>query len=96
MSVKGHTHKELETYLKQTIPALKWFDKDKGQLDNLSRNIIPFPAVFFSFGNTAYTSQSNKIQKGNAVLRFRIGYENYADSFRSSINQDKALDFFEI
>ena len=95
MSVKGHTHKELETYLKQQIPALKWFDKDKGQFENISNHVMPFPAILFSYGNTPYTTMGNKVQKGAVTLRFRIGYENYADSFIGSINQEKALDFFE-
>ncbi len=94
MSVKGHTHKELETYLKAQIPSLKWFDKDKGQFEDTSNNVMPYPAILFSFGNTPYTTLSNKVQKGAVTLRFRIGYENYADSFNESINQDKALEFF--
>ena len=95
MSVKGHTHKELETYLKQQIPTLKWFDKDKGQFNDLINNLMPFPAILFSFGNTPYETMSNKVQKGKVTLRFKIGYENYADSFIGSINQEKALEFFD-
>lgn len=95
MSVKGHTHKELETYLKQQIPELKWFDKDKSQFENISNHVIPLPAILFSYGNTPYQTLSNKVQKGMVTLRFRIGFENYADSFIGSINQEKALKFFD-
>ena len=95
MSVKGHTHKEIETYLKQELPTLKWFDKDKGQLENISNHVLPFPAIFMSYGTTTYETQSNKIQKGKPTLRFRIAYESYEDSFSGSINQDKALAFFD-
>lgn len=95
MSVKGLTHKELETFIKTKVPALKWFDKDKGQIENISNHVFPMPAIFFSFGNTPYETENNKVQKGNALLRFRIVYENYADSFIGSVNQDKALAFFD-
>lgn len=95
MSVKGHTHKEIEAYLMANIPTLKWFDKDKGQLENFSNHVIPLPAVFMSYGRTPYTSESNNVQKGKPVLRFRIAYESYEDSFSGSINQDKALAFFD-
>lgn len=95
MSVKGTTYKELEAFIKTKVPTLKWFDKDKGQLENLSNHVIPLPALFLSFGNTSYETQTNNIQKGRALIRFRIAYENYADSFSGSVNQDKALEFFE-
>jgi hypothetical protein len=96
MSVKGHTHKELEAYLKKEIPTLKWFDKDRGQFNDLTNNLMPFPAILFSYGNTPYETLSNKVQKGSVTLRFKIGYENYADSFIGSINQEKALEFFDL
>lgn len=95
MSVKGHTHKEIETFLMQEVEALQWFDKDKGQFENISNHVMPLPAVLMSFGRTPYEDLQNNIQKGQVTLRFRIGYENYADSFSGSINQDKALEFFE-
>jgi hypothetical protein len=95
MSVKGHTHKEIETFLLQEVDALKGFDKDKGQFENISNHVMPLPAVLMSFGRTPYEDLQNNIQKGQVTLRFRIGYENYADSFSGSINQDKALEFFE-
>lgn len=95
MSVKGHTHKEIETYLMQTVTGLKGFDKDKGQFDDMSNHILPMPYILMSFGNTPYQTLSNKVQKGTVNLRFKIGYENYADSYKGSINQEKALEFFE-
>jgi len=94
MSVKGLTHKEIETYLMQTVPTLKGFDKDKGQFENHSNHVLPLPYILMSFGRTSYETQGNQAQKGNLSLRFRIGYENYADSFNGSINQEKALEFF--
>lgn len=95
MSVKGQTHKEIETFLMQEVDALKWFDKDKGQFENISNHVMPLPAVLMSFGRTPYEDLTEGIQKGQLTLRFRIGYENYADSFVGSINQDKALEFFD-
>jgi len=48
-----------------------------------------------SWGRTTYEDRANRIQKGHAILRFKIGSENYVDSFSDSINQDKSLEFFE-
>lgn len=95
MSVKGHTHKEIETYLMAEVEGLKWFDKDKGQFEDISNHVMPLPAILMSFGRTPYEAQGNNIQKGQLTLRFRIGYENYADSFVGSVNQEKALEFFQ-
>lgn len=94
-SIKGHTHTEIETYLKQKLTDLKWFDKDKGQLENINNHVMPFPAILMSYGRTTWKTESKGIQKGVGILRFKIAYESYEDSFSGSVNQDKALAFFE-
>lgn len=95
MSVKGTIYLEISTYLKQQIPGLKWVDKDRGQLENISNFVFPRPAIFLSFMRTEYGTIGNNSQQGTGAVRLRIAYENYADSFTGSVNQDKALAFFE-
>ena len=95
MSAKGHTFLEISTYLMETVEGLKMVDKDKGQLDDMSNFVIPMPAVFVSFGRFEWENLSLGSQTGTGVIRFRVAVENYADSYTGSINQDKALAFFE-
>lgn len=95
MSAKGHTFLEISTYLMQNLEGIKMVDKDKGQLDDISNFVIPMPAIFISFGRFEYENQASNIQKGTGPIRFRIAVQNYADSYTGSVNQDKALEFFD-
>ena len=95
MSVKGHTHLEISTFLSQNVEGLQYVDKDKGQLEDLSNHVFPRPAVFISFGRFEYTSTGTKVKVGKGIIRFRAAVENYADSYTGSINQQQALAFFE-
>lgn len=95
MSVKGTTYKEITDHLKATVPAIQWVDKDRGQLEDAGNFVFPRPAVFVSFGLGQYESQGGGILKGDKILRVRTCYENYADSFTGSLNQEKALAYFE-
>ncbi|WP_394749496.1 hypothetical protein [Spongiimicrobium salis] len=95
MSVKGTTYLEVTEHLKTTVPAIKWVDKDRGQLEDPANFIFPRPAVFVSFGFGNYENLGKGVLKGEKRLRIRTVYENYADSHTGSINQEKALAYFE-
>lgn len=95
MSTKGHTFREISEYLMETVEGLQMADKDKGQLDDVSNFVIPMPAVFISFGRFEWENLPDRHKKGLGVIRFRIAVENYADSYSGSVNQDKALEFFD-
>ena len=95
MGAKKDTFKQMDAYLMNFIDGLKWFDKDKQQFEDIDNNVMPLPAVLMSFGRTPYENQGENIKHGNVNIRFRIGFENYADSYTGSINQDKALEFFD-
>lgn len=95
MSAKGHTFKEVSAYLMETVEGLKVVDKDKGQLEDISNFVFPRPAIFMSFGRFEYETIGGNTQTGSGSIRFRIAYENYADSYTGSINREAALAFFE-
>lgn len=95
MSTKGHTFREISTYLMQTVEGLKMVDKDKGQLDNISNFVFPRPAIFMSFLRFRWENQTEGIKKGRGIIRFKVAVENYADSYTGSVNRDKALAFFD-
>lgn len=95
MSVKGTIYKTIAKHLMQSVSGLAMVDKDKGQLENISEFAIPYPCVLISFGRFEYESVGGGIKKGIGTIRFRVAYENYADSYTGSINQDLALQFFD-
>lgn len=95
MSTKGTIFKTIADHLMQNVNGLKMVDKDKGQLDNNSEFVIPLPAVFLSFGRFDYEDIGGGMKQGEGTIRFRVAYENYADSHTGSINQDQALAFFD-
>lgn len=110
MSIKGTAYLELVERLKtelqfdqvitednpSPLPNVKWIDKDKSQFENLDNEYpIPFPAILIAFMRGNYSSLSDKAQSGEIIIRIRVGYENYADSFDGSSNQDDALKYFE-
>lgn len=105
MSIKGDIFKALSAHLmeklqfaeQQNLPNLIWVDKDFGQAQLIQEGIInlPMPAILISFKTPTWVSRLSKTQTGETLIRIRILFENYADSFQGSINQEKAIQFFE-
>lgn len=110
MSIKGSAYLEIVERLKSELqfdqvvteenplplPNIKWIDKDKSQFENLDKEYpIPFPAILIGFMRGNYTTLSDKAQSGDIIIRIRVGYENYADSFDGSSTQENALQYFE-
>src|SRR5690606_1168467 len=78
------------------LPGLQWFDKQMGQFDNPELSFsLPLPAVLIEFAPFVWSTIGQNQQKGEGIIRFYIYYENYANSFTGSLNQDIALCFFE-
>ncbi|MDY3352312.1 hypothetical protein PG357_10005 [Riemerella anatipestifer] len=95
MSVKGDIYKTIEAHLMDNVEGLAVVDKDRGQLENISEFAMPFPAILMSYGRFEYEPIGGGLKKGTGTIQFRVAYENYADSYSGSINQDLALQFFE-
>lgn len=108
MSVKKTIFKAIEQHLMaklnsstniaypMDLPALKWFDKQMGQFTDAETSYaLPLPTVLIEFGQFTWTTVGLNTQKGEGVLRFYTYFENYANSFSGSLNQDLALQFFE-
>lgn len=110
MSVKGIIFRQLAAYLMETLqfdqviteanpmplPNLAWVDKQMGQFIHPELfNSIPLPGVLISFRKTQWENIGRQVQKGNAIITFWVYFENYADSFEGSMNQDKAIQFFD-
>lgn len=95
MSTKKHTQKEIGAYLKTQLPELEFFDKYRGQLENMTMFSFPRPAIFMSFGRFEWNTLSSGLREGKGLIKFRIVVENYAESFSGSINEDLALQFFD-
>lgn len=78
------------------LPGLQWFDKQMGQFDSPELSYaVPLPVVLLEYGQFTWTTIGQNQQKGEGTLRFYIYFENYANSFDGSLNQDMALCFWE-
>lgn len=108
MSVKKTIYKAIATHLMaklnnetnsqfpNDLPALKWFDKQMGQFTDAETSYaLPLPTILMEYGQFTWTTQGKNTQKGDGVIRFYIYFENYANSFTGSLNQELALQFFE-
>lgn len=78
------------------LPDLQWFDKQMGQFDNPEQSYaIPLPCVLMSYNPLTWTSTGLGNQTGDGTITFTVYFENYADSFSGSFNQELALKFFD-
>ena len=105
MSVKKDLFTQLGAYLMETLqnfdptlnlPNLAWFDKQMGQFTTPELSYaIPLPCILMEYQSFSWETVGKNQQRGNGVIRFYIYFENYADAFTGSVNQDLALRFFE-
>jgi hypothetical protein len=80
----------------EPLPDLKWFDKQMGQFDNPETSFaLPLPTILLEFGQFVWTTTGQNNQKGEGSIRIYIYFENYANSFSGSLNQELALKYFE-
>ena len=78
------------------LPGLKWFDKQMGQFTTPEMSYaIPLPCILMEYQEFEWETVGKNQQRGNGTIRFYIYFENYADAFLGSVNQDLALRFFE-
>lgn len=102
MSIKGDIFKTIAAHLmaklqfedSSNIPSLRWVDKKHGQSPEIA-SFVPLPAVLFRFAETNWDNHFGNGQGGVSLIEFEIWFENYADSYEGSINQDKAIQYFE-
>jgi len=78
------------------LPALAWFDKQMGQFTNPDLAVaMPLPCILMEYLPFTWVTVGKNQQRGNGNIRFYIYYENYADAYTGSVNQELALNFFE-
>ena len=105
MSVKKDIFQQIGTYLLATLkdfdpalnlPDLAWFDKQYDQFANPEYAFaIPLPCILMEYQQFDWQTVGKNQQRGNGKIRFYIYFENYADSFTGTINQDLSLRYFD-
>lgn len=105
MSLKGDLFKALADRLMtklafaeegDTLPALKWVDKNKGQLKAWSSfGAIPLPAALISFPDADWSSAGNNDQTGILRIRVILLYEVYNEFYEGAPDQDDAIKCWE-
>lgn len=102
MSIKKTIFKAIGTHLTSTLtnldglPNLAHFDKQMGQFNSPELALIlPLPTVLMQFLDFTWETTAQNTQKGTGIIRFSTYFENYANSFTGSFNQETALQFFE-
>jgi hypothetical protein len=78
------------------LPPLKWFDKQMGQFTNPELSVaMPLPCILMEYQPFTWITVGKNVQRGNGNIRFYIYFENYADAYTGSVNQNLALQFFD-
>jgi hypothetical protein len=78
------------------LPGLKWFDKQMGQFTNPELAYsMPLPCILMEYQQFNWYTVGKNEQRGNGTIKFYIYFENYADAFTGSVNQQLALNFFD-
>jgi hypothetical protein len=102
MSIKKNIYLGIGSYLMDnlknlpSLPDLAWFDKQMGQFTNSAEfYAIPLPCVLMEFQQFSWQTVGNNQQRGTGNIRFYTYFENYANSFTGSVDQEMALRFFE-
>lgn len=96
MDVKKQIFLALQDHLVASIPSLQWIDKNMGQIATMDQQLpIPMPGILIGFGSTQWLTISAGLKQGQAIISIITLYENYADSFTGSVNQDIALSYFD-
>jgi hypothetical protein len=103
MSIKKTIFKAIGTHLMDKVkdlpnnlPDLKHYDKQMGQFTSPELALVlPLPTVLLQFLPFTWETVGQNTQKGTGIIRVTVYFENYANSFTGSINQDTALAFFE-
>lgn len=96
MSIKGIIFKEISNHLDVEVEELIYIDKDRGQIEKENILLVPKPAVLIGFLRFEWTDIGNGIKQGTGTIRARVICENYAESYSGSIDQEKALEFFDL
>ncbi|WP_312399526.1 hypothetical protein [Chryseobacterium sp.] len=96
MSIKGTVFKEISDHLQIEVPELIYIDKDRGQAEKENEILLPKPAVLFAFLRFEWSEIGSGVREGKGTIRVRIICENYAESYTGSIDQELALQFFDL
>lgn len=103
MSIKKDIFLQLGSYLTQNLknlpgglPDLAWFDKQMGQFTHPADfYALPLPCILMEYQQFTWQTTGNNQQRGTGNIRFYTYFENYANSFTGSVDQQTALSFFE-
>lgn len=105
MSIKKDIFTQIGTYLMDTLkdfpsdlnlPDLAWFDKQMDQFANPELALaIPLPCILMEYRQFEWQTVGKNQQRGTGSIRFYVHFENYADTFTGTVNQQLATRFFD-
>ncbi len=97
MKVLADTYKELASRINHNVPQIKWIDLWRNQINFLENEYgFPFPAVFLSFRANQMNDLPGHNQNIDTSIDLYLAYETLADTYHGAVNQQSALEFFEI
>lgn len=89
-------YKELADKLANNVTGIKWVDLWNSQVYNLeSEHPFPAPAIFLAIRSNVMNNAGVKVQNVEMQVDVFLFYETFADTYRGSWNQDKALSFLD-
>lgn len=84
--------------LKEKVPAIRWTDFDKGQLEASERPAVAFPCALLTISVTGAKNITDHIQDCSAQLRVRLAFDQQmkTDSATPAEHIEKALEPYDV
>lgn len=84
--------------LKEKVPALRWIDFDKGQLEAVERPPVAFPCALISISVTGSNNITDHIQDcaGRVLVRLAFDQQMKTDSATPPNHLEKALEPYDV
>lgn len=90
-------YKEIANHLRETVPALKTIDADKGQLANPEKAFpMDYPAVLIDLDNIDWKDLGNKAQQGKSQIGITVAVLPTTHSHQTSPTLDNFVDEMDV
>ena len=89
--------KAVTARLETTVPALKWIDEDKGQL-NFERPPVQFPCALIDIQLPKTEDLNRKLQQCQAIVTVRLAFDfsGNTSSVTPALEREKSLAYYDV
>ncbi|HHU96845.1 MAG: hypothetical protein QM237_10845 [Bacteroidota bacterium] len=84
--------------LKEKVPAIRWIDFDKGQLDSMDRPAVAFPCALLTISVSNARNITDHVQECTGRVRVRLAFDRQmkTDAATPPEHLEKALEPYDV